>query len=193
VAHLAGLLLDRFVIFRPVDLLVPLHTGFRPVAVAAGIVTMYAMVVVLGSSWLRKRVGPRWWRRLHILAVPMFSLALVHGVFAGTDTLRPWMWWIYMSTGAVVLFLVIVRGLTVGVRPDRARPAAASHASRSVARVQERREGSSKERPVGERMRPAPDALRSIARLPGGERVGQVTYEQHQILEHPGRLPHADV
>src|SRR6476620_10149532 len=48
--HLGGLLLDRFVTFRPMDLLVPLHASFRPIAVAAGIVTMYAMVVVLGSS-----------------------------------------------------------------------------------------------------------------------------------------------
>ncbi len=192
-AHLGGLLLDRFVIFRPLDLLVPLHAGFRPVAVAAGILTMYAMVVVLGSSWLRKRVGPRWWRRLHILAVPMFSLALVHGVFAGTDTLRPWMWWIYMSTGGVALFLVIVRGLTVGIRPDRARLAAAAHAPRPVARAREGNDERPRGLPVGERVRPAPDVLRSVVPLRGRERVGQLTHEQRQILEGVGRLPHADV
>jgi cytochrome b561 len=122
--HLGGLLLDAFVPFAPLDLLVPLRASFKPVAVAVGIVTMYLMLVVLGSSWMRKRVGAKWWRRLHLLAVPMFSLALIHGVFAGTDTLRPWMWWIYMVTGGTVLFLMLVRGLTVGFRPERApRPA----------------------------------------------------------------------
>jgi DMSO/TMAO reductase YedYZ heme-binding membrane subunit len=133
--HLGGLLLDRFVTFRPIDLLVPFHAGFRPAAVGVGVVTMYSMVVVLGSSWLRKRVGTKWWRRLHILAVPMFSLALVHGVFAGTDTIRPWMWWIYLTTGGLVLFLVVVRGLTAGVRPKRMpAPQAERPAVRSVVR-----------------------------------------------------------
>jgi sulfoxide reductase heme-binding subunit YedZ len=122
--HLGGLLLDRFVPFRPIDLVVPFHATFEPVAVAVGILAMYVMVVVLGSSWLRKRVGTTWWRRLHMLAVPMFSLAMVHGIFAGTDTVRPWMWWTYVGTGGAVLFLVVLRGLTAGLRPERAaRPA----------------------------------------------------------------------
>jgi sulfoxide reductase heme-binding subunit YedZ len=122
--HLGGLLLDAFVPFAPLDLLVPLRATFKPVAVAIGIVTMYLMIVVLGSSWMRKKVGPKWWRRLHILAVPMFALAMMHGVFAGTDTLRPWMWWTYVGTGGIVVFLVLVRGLTAGLKPQRAaRPA----------------------------------------------------------------------
>jgi methionine sulfoxide reductase heme-binding subunit len=87
--HLGGLLLDRFVPFTPVDVLVPLRANFKPIAVAVGIATMYLMVVVLGSSWIRKHVGPKWWRRLHLLAVPMFSLAMAHGIFAGTTHRGP--------------------------------------------------------------------------------------------------------
>ena len=122
--HLGGLLLDRFVPFAPLDLVVPLRATFKPVAVAMGIVTMYLMIAVLASSWMRKRVGPKWWRRLHMLAVPMFTLAMLHGIFAGTDTLRPWMWWTYLITGGLVVFLVLVRGLTAGLKPQRAaRPA----------------------------------------------------------------------
>jgi hypothetical protein len=30
------------------------------------------------------------------------------------------MWWTYVATGLVVLFLVVVRGLTAGYRPPRA-------------------------------------------------------------------------
>jgi DMSO/TMAO reductase YedYZ heme-binding membrane subunit len=122
--HLGGVLLDRFVPFRPLDLLIPLHSAFRPLAVAFGIAAMYLAVVVLASSWMRKRVGTRWWRRLHGFAAPAFILSMVHGIFTGTDTIRPWMWWIYVATGGVVLFLVVVRALTVGLRPERGtRPA----------------------------------------------------------------------
>jgi sulfoxide reductase heme-binding subunit YedZ len=121
--HVGGLLLDRFVPFRAADVLIPLHASFRPVAVAAGTLAMYGIVVVLVSSWLRKRVGTTWWRRLHGLAVPMFCLAMLHGVFAGTDTSRPWMWWTYVGTGAVIVFLMGVRGLTSQDRHRRAPPA----------------------------------------------------------------------
>jgi DMSO/TMAO reductase YedYZ heme-binding membrane subunit len=117
--HIGGLLLDSFMPFHPLDVLLPLHTTFRPVATALGVLAMYGMVIVLASSWLRRRVGPTWWRRLHLLAAPAFGLSMVHGIFAGTDSARPWMWWLYVGTGLTVLFLVIVRGLTAGQRPER--------------------------------------------------------------------------
>lgn len=117
--HVAGLLVDRFVPFEIWDVTIPLRSSFRPVAVAAGILAMYGMAIVLASSWARRRMGTTWWRRLHQLAVPVFTLALLHGVFAGSDTERPWMFWLYAATGATTLFLVIVRGLTAGYRPPR--------------------------------------------------------------------------
>jgi len=110
---------DRFVPFGLSDLFVPLKSAFRPISVAFGIVAMYGMVIVLVSSWVRKRLGTVWWRRLHLLAVPMFTLTLLHGLFAGSDSARPWMFAIYVVTGLITLFLVIVRGLTVGFRPTR--------------------------------------------------------------------------
>jgi DMSO/TMAO reductase YedYZ heme-binding membrane subunit len=84
---------------------------------------MYGLVVVVVSSWLRSKVGTTWWRRLHVLAVPAFTLALAHGVFAGTDTERPWMFAMYATTGLLVVFLTVVRALTYGYRPVRPAPA----------------------------------------------------------------------
>lgn len=119
VIHLGGLLLDRFMPFAPLDLLVPMRATFRPVAVALGIVAMDAMVVVLVSSWVRRHLSTKVWRAIHLLGVPAFAMALAHGLFAGTDSSRPWMFAIYVVTGLVVLFLLIVRGLTYGYRPPR--------------------------------------------------------------------------
>jgi sulfoxide reductase heme-binding subunit YedZ len=117
--HIGGVLLDSFVKFKPLDVLIPMHSTFRAVPVAFGIVGMYALAVVLISSWMRKHVSTRLWRALHLLAVPAFALALVHGVFTGTDTVRPWMWWGYVITGTSVLFLMLTRTLTIGLRPER--------------------------------------------------------------------------
>ena len=117
--HLIGLVLDRFVPFDLLDLFVPLRTTFKPIPVALGILAMYGTVIVLVSSWVRKRIGTLWWRKLHLLAVPMFSISMLHGLFAGTDSMRPWMFGMYVVTGVTTLFLVIVRGLTFGYRPPR--------------------------------------------------------------------------
>ena len=124
--HLGGVLLDSFVKLTPLDVLIPMHSTFKAVPVALGILGMYSLAVVIVSSWMRKHLATKVWRALHLLAVPAFALALVHGVFTGTDTIRPWMWWGYVITGTSVLFLMLTRALTIGLRPERhARPAGA--------------------------------------------------------------------
>lgn len=118
--HVALLLIDEFMPFTLSDALIPMRSTYRPVGVAFGVVAMYALVAVIVLSWLRKHIGTRWWRRSHLFAVPTFTLTLMHGMFAGTDAVRSWMWVTYLVTGTLVLFLVIVRGLTAGFRPQRA-------------------------------------------------------------------------
>lgn len=120
--HLGLLLIDEFMPFSLSALTVPMASEYRPVAISAGVIAMYAIVIVVVSSWLRKPLGTTWWRRLHVLAVPAFTLALLHGVFAGTDTERPWMFAIYAITGLLVVFLTTVRALTWGYRPPRPTP-----------------------------------------------------------------------
>jgi sulfoxide reductase heme-binding subunit YedZ len=129
--HIGGLLLDRFMPFRPLDALVPLQAHFKPIAVGFGVLAMYAFLVVLVSSWGRKRIGPAWWRRLHFLTLPAFGLAMLHGIFSGTDTVRVWMWWMYVATALVVIFLLAVRGLTADLRPERTVRPARSEADQS--------------------------------------------------------------
>ena len=126
--HIGGLLLDRFVPFKPLDVLLPLHTTYHTVPVAFGIASMWAVVIVLLSSWLRKHISTKAWRALHLLAVPAFAMALVHGVFAGTDTLRPWMWWGYVVTGGSVLFFMLTRALTIGLPTHGAPPSRSARA-----------------------------------------------------------------
>ncbi|MGE5226241.1 MAG: hypothetical protein ACM3OO_05140 [Planctomycetaceae bacterium] len=132
-AHLGVLLVDRFMPFSPLDLVIPLRATYRPIGVAFGIVAMFAMVVVLVSSWVRKPLGTTWWRRLHTLSVPAFSLALVHGFMTGTDTPRPPMFWFYLASTAILLFLVLARGFTFGLRAARRAPAAEHEAAAASA------------------------------------------------------------
>ncbi len=120
--HVGVLLADSFMPFSIADVTIPMASTYRPVAIAFGVVAMYATVFVIVTSWMRKKIGTKWWRRTHLLAVPTFVLSLVHGIFAGTDSARPALWWTYLATGLIVLFLLVVRALTAGYRPERAAP-----------------------------------------------------------------------
>jgi methionine sulfoxide reductase heme-binding subunit len=122
VIHLVGLAIDHFVQFEVLDLFIPLRTNVRPEAVALGILSMYAIVLVLITSWVRKLIGAVWWRRFHVLAAPAFALALVHGIVVGTDTTKRWLWWTYVGTALVIVFLLLVRALTGRAQPQH-RPA----------------------------------------------------------------------
>jgi cytochrome b561 len=138
--HMGALLIDAFMPFSVAELFVPMSSVYRPVAVTLGIAAMYGLVLVIVASWLRKPIGTTWWKRTHLLAIPVFTVSLLHGVFAGTDSARPVMWWLYVGTGLTVVFLIVVRALTVGLRPERKAPPpharAAAERSAAPARVE---------------------------------------------------------
>ena len=117
--HIVLLVIDAYMPFAVLDVLIPMRSTFRPLALTAGVVSMYAVVIIMVSSWSRSKMSTRLWRSIHLLAVPAFVLALLHGVFAGTDTQRPWMIALYGTTGILTFFLVIVRGLTADYRQPR--------------------------------------------------------------------------
>jgi len=120
-AHLYFLLKDKFLPFTWLDLVVPMRSTYRPIAVTLGIAALFMMLLgVLSTSWGRKVIGTKWWRRSHALSIPTFALTLVHGLMAGSDTKRPAMWWMYVFTACVVLFLLLVRAFTAEERRKRA-------------------------------------------------------------------------
>jgi len=139
ITHLGVLLVDSFMPFAWLDLVIPLRATYRPVGVAFGIGAMMLMVVVLLTSWFRKQFKPTWWRRFHAMSVPAFSLALAHGFMTGTDSPRPTMFWFYLATTAILLFLVLLRAMTAGMRAARRTPAPAAVPLRLVGDVAEQR------------------------------------------------------
>jgi DMSO/TMAO reductase YedYZ heme-binding membrane subunit len=105
--HVVLLLFHDYVDFDLAGLLVPFASDWRPVAMAAGIISMYLLLVLLLTSVLRARVGYRSWRALHFAAYPAWALATVHGVFGGSDTGNVAIEYMYLlSLGAVILLVV---------------------------------------------------------------------------------------
>lgn len=108
-AHLLALLVDPFVGYDVLDLLVPLASSYRPVAVGLGVLAAWGALVVHGSFAQRKRLGPKTWRRLHFVSFGVYAMALLHGVLAGTDTGQPGVLALYAASGSTVVVLVAIR------------------------------------------------------------------------------------
>ena len=85
VVHVVAILADGFVDFGVADVLVPMVSSWHPLAVAWGIVGMYVLLVVEGTSLARHRLSPQVWRGIHMLSYVLLALVTVHLLTAGTD------------------------------------------------------------------------------------------------------------
>ena len=83
--HVAAVVADSYVHFGLASVLVPFASSWHPVATAWGVVALYLLAAVELTSLARKRLSRRAWRATHLASFPLFLLATVHAVSAGTD------------------------------------------------------------------------------------------------------------
>jgi predicted ferric reductase len=107
--HIVTIMLDTYVHFGPVEAFVPLAAAWRTVPVAWGIVAMYLLVAVELTSLMRGRLPKRVWDSSHYLAFPLFLLASVHALTAGTDRAAPLLRLAVLGALAAVVALSAVR------------------------------------------------------------------------------------
>ena len=128
--HLAGLVADSYVHFGPADLLVPLASSWKPGPVALGVVALYLLAAVQGTSMMMRRLPRRLWRAVHLCGYAVFWLASFHLLAAGTDAANPWSRAAVDLVVALVVFLSLVRALSG--RPARGGRASARPPSRAA-------------------------------------------------------------
>lgn len=119
--HVGAILLDTYVHFGLVDVLVPFAGTWHPAAVAWGIVAMYLLLAVELTSLARQRLPLRVWRRVHYASFPLFVLATVHGLTAGTDR-SPAVQVGMLAVAGVVALLTLLRALPARGAPASSRP-----------------------------------------------------------------------
>ena len=117
--HIAGLLLDTFTSFGPVEVLVPFTSAYKPAAVAFGIVAFYLLLAVELTSLAMRRLSRKVWHGVHLSSYLLFALATVHGITAGTDRHNVWFQWACLLAAALVLFMTFVRILAPRRGSDR--------------------------------------------------------------------------
>jgi DMSO/TMAO reductase YedYZ heme-binding membrane subunit len=112
-AFFHGLVLmgDRYLSFPLQAVLVPFASSHETLLVAAGQLALWLALLLSVSFLLRKRLGQRVWRSLHYSSFLAFFFVLVHAVWLGSDSSRPWAQLLYLATTGAVLFLTFYRML----------------------------------------------------------------------------------
>jgi methionine sulfoxide reductase heme-binding subunit len=121
--HIAGIVADNFVHFGIADILVPMATTWHPKgsgrdAVVWGIASMYLLIAIQITSWLRKRLSRRVWHAIHLASFPLFIASTLHGFRAGHDRGNALVIWMAMCGGMALVFFV---GARIGLRQNKRR------------------------------------------------------------------------
>jgi DMSO/TMAO reductase YedYZ heme-binding membrane subunit len=114
VLHVATVLADGYLPFRPLDVVVPFQAPYRSLTVGLGTLAFDTVLVVLLLVAFRRRLGYARWRRTHRLAYVVWGLAVVHGLGSGTDTSA---WWMRGTTALCVA--AVAGGIACRIGADR--------------------------------------------------------------------------
>ncbi len=105
ILHFSVLYLDRYLPFSVVQVLVPFTSTYRPVWVGIGIISFYIMLLVTVTFYMRRRIGVKAFRSIHVLSLVGYLGATLHGLFAGTNSPLVSMQLLYKGSFLVIIFL----------------------------------------------------------------------------------------
>ena len=88
---------------------VPFTMGYRTVFTGLGIVGGYLTAALGLSFYIRRKIGPKLWRKLHRFTVVAYVLALVHTIGAGTDASTAWLQTFMLATAVPIAVMFIAR------------------------------------------------------------------------------------
>ncbi|HEX3239008.1 MAG TPA: hypothetical protein VHR18_02595 [Solirubrobacterales bacterium] len=121
---------------------VPFAMSFHTAFTGLGIVAGYLAAFLGLSFYIRKRVGPKLWRKAHRATILVYVLGLTHALGAGTDASAVWFRWWVIATTPLIGGLFVYRVLSGRAKKAKAgrersplRPGAPERGSRQIPRT----------------------------------------------------------
>jgi methionine sulfoxide reductase heme-binding subunit len=118
--HGLTLLGDPWLNPGPAGIAIPFVIGYKTLFVGLGITAGWLAALLGLSFYLRRRIGPRLWRRAHKATILVYALGVAHTLGAGTDAASPWLFWPVVASIPVVTTLFAAR-VVQGIRRGRER------------------------------------------------------------------------
>lgn len=120
--HVVALMLDSYVSFGLLDVLIPGVADWNPGAVAWGVVSGWLLLAVQITSVFMHRLPKRLWRGVHLASYGVLFSGIIHGAQVGTDAGNP----LYIvGVTAVTLLIVFLTGYRI-LTDRRLQPALSS-------------------------------------------------------------------
>jgi predicted ferric reductase len=110
--HALLLLLDKYYSYTLASIFVPLTGPYRPEAVGLGVLGFWLIAVISVSFPLKRYIGHKAWKYLHLTSYIAFGLVTLHGLFAGTDAGMMGFRIVLLGSMAAVIALLTARILT---------------------------------------------------------------------------------
>jgi methionine sulfoxide reductase heme-binding subunit len=88
---------------------VPFTMCYRSVFTGVGILAGYLTALLGLSFYIRRRIGPKLWRKAHRFTVLAYVMALVHTIGAGTDMGTAWLRTFLFATAVPIAVLFVAR------------------------------------------------------------------------------------
>jgi sulfoxide reductase heme-binding subunit YedZ len=133
-AHGLTLLGDPWLNPGPAGISIPFVMAYKTLWVGLGISAGWLAALLGLSFYIRRRIGPRLWRRAHKATVLVYVLGVAHTLGAGTDAASPWLFFPVVASIPLVAGLFAAR-VVQGIRRGRAR--ARSAEDRRASRTRE--------------------------------------------------------
>ncbi len=119
--HITAIVLDGYTSFGLADVLVPLHSSWKPLAVASGVVSMWILITVEVTSLAKKRLPKRAWSLIHRTSLLAYALSTIHFLQAGSERHHPVAIAAVIAVTGVNLTLLVFR-ILADSRAPRSRP-----------------------------------------------------------------------
>jgi methionine sulfoxide reductase heme-binding subunit len=103
--------------------LIPFQMDYQPVFTGLGIIAAYLAAFLGLTFYMRRRIGPKLWRKAHRATVLVWLLGLIHTIGAGTDAGAAWLREFMVLTGAPIVAVFLVRTFRKPKRASAARTA----------------------------------------------------------------------
>lgn len=105
ILHVSVLMVDQYLPFTVAQILFPFISPFRPFWVGLGVIGAYLSGLVTITFYLRKRIGQKRFKQIHLFSMVGYLGVVLHAFFSGSDSSLLAAQLIYFATFMVVIFL----------------------------------------------------------------------------------------
>jgi predicted ferric reductase len=135
ILHVSVLMVDQYLPFSVAQILFPFISPYRPFWVGLGVIGAYLSALVTITFYLRKRIGQKRFKQIHLLSMVGYLGVVLHAFLSGSDSTLLAAQLVYLGTFLVVVFLTSYWLINLRqIKKEKEARTLASHASQIIKR-----------------------------------------------------------